>query len=141
MNPWPALIDTVRAHAGRFLQFGSIGAANAVLDFGLFLGFVQYLGWHPVPANVTSYMIAVANSYVLNRAITFRAHSKTRGFFDGFLRFLAVGLIGLAISTATLFLFLYILPPAVAKLASILVTMLWNYAASWLLVFKQRQSG
>ena len=108
---------TVRDHAGRFMRFGGIGAANAFVDLGLFLAFVEYLAWHPIPANITSYLIAVANSYVLNRAITFRHHRGDRGFFDGLLRFMGVGLVGLAISTITVTLFLYVLPPALASSA------------------------
>jgi putative flippase GtrA len=136
-----AMAATVRSHAGRFVRFGGIGAANAFVDWGLFLACIEILGWHPIAANVTSYLIAVANSYVLNRAITFRAHRGNRGFFEGLLRFMGVGLVGLAISTLTVTLFLYVSPPAVAKALSILVTMLWNYSASWLLVFKQRDAG
>lgn len=131
-------IAVARAHARRFIRFGGIGAANSLVDLGLFLVLVELLDWFPILANVTSYLVAVANSYVLNRLITFRDDKSAHGFFAGLLRFMGVGLIGLAISTISLGIFLYFLSPVPAKLLSILVTLFWNYSASWLFVFKDR---
>ena len=107
----------------------------------MFLLLVELFGWLPLLANVTSYLVAVANSYVLNRMITFRDDKTAHGFLAGLLRFMGVGLIGLLISTVSLGIFLYFLSPVPAKLLSIATTLLWNYSASWIFVFRGSKTG
>ena len=55
-----------------------------------------------IAANITSWMVAVSISYILNSSITFAAESGRRLRWRHYLAFLAAGIVGLIANTATL---------------------------------------
>ncbi len=55
-----------------------------------------------IAANVTSWIVAVSGSYIMNSSITFAAESGRRLRWRHYLAFLAAGIVGLIANTATL---------------------------------------
>lgn len=72
----------------QFVKFSIVGAANAVLDFAVYIGLTRFTGyWHAhyVGAASVSFVLAVLSSYVINTYWTFRQqgtdHVRAAKFF------------------------------------------------------------
>jgi putative flippase GtrA len=114
-------------------RFAVVGLTNFVVSFSVF-----YVCYHYMPgavqrhapdgalANLLAYAAGMVNSFVLNRAWTFRATGSTA---VQALRFCAVSLSSLAVSTAAMFWFVDVLAyPAIAVWVPLtLVVMTLNY--------------
>jgi len=93
-----------------------------------------------IAANVTSWLVAVSGSYVMNSSITFAAESGRRLRWRHYLGFVASGVAGLIANTAMLVFaaqFL-LLPVYVAKAIAILASFVVNFALSHFVVFRVR---
>jgi putative flippase GtrA len=87
----------------QFAVYGAIGISCAGLDFFAF--FVLSHLFPPLVANTASVGLGIGASYALNSRITFRDEERGR---TTFLRFVSVGLTGLAISNAIIFFLIHI---------------------------------
>lgn len=94
-----------------------------------------------VAANITSWMVAVSVSYVLNSSITFAAESGRRLRWRHYLAFLAAGIVGLIANTATLVFAaqVVLLPVHLAKALAILASFVVNFSLSHFVVFRRRE--
>lgn len=117
----------------QFLRFATVGVANTLLDFLIFIALINLTSLSPIVANVISYSAGIANSFVWNKHWTFGDKEPTTtkqlvlfGIGNG---------AGLALSTATVALLIGFLGPFFAKVISVGVTLLWNYAFSRRIVF------
>jgi putative flippase GtrA len=127
-----------RAVALKAISFAMVGVVNTAIDFSLFWLIITYLHWPLVPANMSSWLIAVSFSYAMNSFITFGPESGRILRWRDYATFAASGIAGMLTSTATLFLLSYMLPVLVAKLASILVSFVVNFSLSHFVVFRAR---
>jgi putative flippase GtrA len=128
----------MRAHTA--LRFGIVGIANTFLDFVVFLLLVRGLSMEPLWANLTAFFMAVTNSFLLNRHWTFAVTiEKDQQLFLIYLRYIAVNSVGLALGTSLIYLLLPWMSVELAKVASVLVTFLWNYFGSRYLVFNKKE--
>lgn len=112
------------------LRFAGVGVVTTLLDTVLFAG-LTHAGVPPAPANLLSYSCGIAVSYGLNRRWTFRA----AGSHGQAVRFALSMLLGLAISTALVATLSTYLPPVAAKVVTVPIVFLWNFAASRFWVF------
>jgi putative flippase GtrA len=119
----------------RALRFGAVGVANTLLDLALFSVLTLVAGSPAIAANVVSYSAGMILSFVLNRAWTFRDRERRRAWSQLML-FFTGNLLGLALSTTVVALFVKAWGPLLAKAASLGVTFAWNYAFSNLIVFR-----
>ena len=88
--------------------------------------------------NAISFSLGAANSYVLNARLTFRVEREARTL-PTMLRFVVMIASTLAMSQVILWLGLHLrLPPASAKLLSLIATFLFGFAVSKLFVFRGR---
>jgi len=53
----------------RVLKFGVVGIVNTAVDFALFSGLTVGLGARAIPANVASYSVGIATSFLLNLSL------------------------------------------------------------------------
>lgn len=147
MKPTPS----ARIH--EVLKFVVVGAINTALDLLVLnaLLLVSHQGNNTFSFSIfkaISFMVAVVNSYLMNKYWTFAAN-KTRSARVEFAQFLAVSLVGLAVNNvvATL-VFQYVsiaadmtrLRPTIAGLAGSGAGLIWNYAGYKLFVFRARHS-
>lgn len=129
-----------RALSLKAVSFALVGLVNSAIDFSVFWTAARYFGWHLVPANMLSWSVAVSCSYVMNSFITFGPESGHTLRWPAYFTFVASGIAGMVASTATLYALAFALPLVAAKLLSILVSFVVNFAFSHLVVFRERKS-
>jgi putative flippase GtrA len=145
------------------LSFASIGVVNTLVDYGVFLLVRAALsgsaaGLHAigslndfcqcsnanattlVVANLISWSVAVTGSYIMNSSITFAAESGRQLRLKAYLTFVASGIAGLLVNTATLLFAAEVLalPVWLAKAVAILASFLVNFSLSHFVVFRPR---
>jgi putative flippase GtrA len=125
-----------RALRLKAISFASIGVINTIVDFSLFSFAHLYLGWPIIPANVTSWLVAVSGSYVMNTLITFAAESRRKLRPRTYALFLAAQASGLVANTATVFIASYFIPVLLAKALAIGVSFLVDFSLSNFVVFR-----
>jgi putative flippase GtrA len=93
-----------------------------------------------VVANLISWSVAVTGSYVMNSSITFAAESGRQLRWHAYLTFVASGIAGLLVNTATLLFAaeILLLPVWLAKAIAILASFLVNFSMSHFVVFRVR---
>ena len=155
-----------RALSTKAFSFAVIGLLNTAVDYVVFLG-ARALYMHiPVAlsafaslaaicrcgapetvlliaANVTSWLVAVSGSYVLNSTITF-AHESGRVLrWRDYSVFVVTGIAGLIANTATLVVAaqVLLLPVWLAKALAVLASFVVNFALSHFVVFRPRGQG
>ncbi|MGH7247986.1 MAG: GtrA family protein, partial [Pseudomonadota bacterium] len=93
-----------------------------------------------IAANMTSWIVAVTGSYMLNSSITFAAESGRQLRWRSYFTFLASGIAGWLANTATLVFAaqMLLLPIWLAKAAAILASFVVNFSLSHFVVFRVR---
>lgn len=147
------------------LSFALIGLINTAVDYGVFLsaraafqsspaalaGFAALAGNCRcgeaetvllTGANITSWLVAMSGSYVLNAWFTFAAESGRRLHWRGYAVFALSGIVGLIVNTAVLLMAaqLLLLPVWLAKGLAILASFIVNFALSHFVVFRARHA-
>ena len=135
VSPARSQRSRINSNLPKILIFAGIGVINTLADLALFAAFVQAAHWPAPAANVCSASAAICLSFALNRNITFRQSAYRHGTLRQFIRFAAINLIALALSTLQVGLLALVLPPMAAKLLSIPLTFAWGFIASQRFVF------
>ena len=118
------------------MLFALVGASSTTLDVALFWLLIDLAQVPPLPANAVSYSLAAANSFLLNKFITFRHRKAQRGSVRQVAIFVLVRLTCLAVSSLVLAAALSLLSSLAAKLVSVAVTFTLAYTLSSRLVFR-----
>lgn len=130
------MLHILKSHYKRFRRFSSVGVVNTLLDFGVF-SFLFYVEDVPyVIAHIMAFFLALANSFLLNALWTFKNLKRDR-LARQIAAFVAVGVVGLVLSTTTIYILGQYIPVLLAKIAATGVSMIWNYTGSWLFVFRK----
>lgn len=85
----------------RFGKFLLVGALNTLIDFGLMNLFSGWLGIPLVLAQALSFILAVINSYTLNRLWVY-PESQAKSLASQFSKFALINAAGLALRTLTI---------------------------------------
>jgi putative flippase GtrA len=95
-----------------------------------------------IAANITSWIVAVTGSYILNSSITFAAESGRQLRLERYLAFIMAGVIGLLANTAVLVFVAQVLLLSVyiAKAVAILASFIVNFSLSHFVVFRVRHN-
>ncbi len=147
-------------------SFALIGVVNTAIDYSVFLlarGAFEH--WPPasaafaalaascrcgaaptvllIAANMTSWVVAVSCSYIMNSSITFAAESGRQLRWRHYLAFIVAGIVGLVANTATLVFAaqVWLLPVYVAKALAILASFIVNFSLSHFVVFRPRDGS
>ncbi|WP_019635138.1 GtrA family protein [Paenibacillus fonticola] len=129
--------------AVQFLKFNAVGLVNTVIDFALF-SLLLFLGMASVWAQVVSYTAGTANSFVMNKKITFteKSGSPKNGIVNTlqFVRFGALNVAVLALTLLLLHLFIFVggIPPLTAKLMVTGFTVIVNFYGNRKWVFTKQ---
>ena len=129
------IIPTLLKKYRDLLLYGIFGATSAGLDFFVFTLLVNYFGIHYITANCISIFAGIATSFTLNRNYNFKVKDNPSRRFA---IFLSIGLCGLLLSNAILFLCVEILHVGnlLSKLLSIVVVSLLQFLANKYITFK-----
>jgi len=128
----------------QIVKFSITGVVNTIIDFSILNFLIQIFAWSVLPANTVSFSLAVINSYFLNKYWTFR--DKQPIHIKQFSIFIGVSLIGLGLSNLLIYIGLQIFQNYdfglafawhynIAKAASALIVLIWNFLASKFWVF------
>lgn len=131
-----ATVRRFAANYQRMIRFAIVGAINTAIDFSIFTVLYYRLAVWVVPANICSYGVAVTNSYLMHRYWTFADRGERRPSARQFLVFLSFNLVGLSISTVTVWLLTAVMPALLAKTCAIFATFVWNYWSSRTFVYR-----
>ncbi|TGQ71121.1 GtrA family protein [Mesorhizobium sp. M00.F.Ca.ET.186.01.1.1] len=120
-----------RSTGSKIVRFALVGLVNTAIDLAGFFVLLK-LGVSPLPANITSWFIAVIFSFVANGFWSFERDPTIR-LHDAFLRFVSLGaLISLGVSSLSIALFAGIAGVWPAKVGGVVVAAVLNFlAARW----------
>ncbi len=127
--------DIVRSHYKSFSKFSVVGAFNTVIDFSVFFILNDIVGIGFIFAHICAFFVALANSFVFNALWTFK-NLKRDQLVKQISAFIVIGLIGLMLSTLTIYIAGLYTNVYIAKVLAMFVSFSWNYIGSWLFVFK-----
>jgi putative flippase GtrA len=155
-----------RTISRKAITFALIGVLNTVVDYVLFLAAraaymhsplaLAAFAWIAgicrcgapetvllIVANMTSWIVAVSGSYVLNSSITFAAESGRKLRWRDYITFVVSGIVGLIANTAILIIAaqVLLLPVWLAKALAILASFVVNFTLSHFVVFRPRGGG
>jgi putative flippase GtrA len=120
-------------------KFCTVGASGYVVNLAVYATLLA-VGVHYLPAAVCSFLVAVTNNYLWNRAWTFR-HQRGHLVFQGF-RFLLVSTVALAANLAFLsVLVAFGVPKLPAQAIAIALVTPWNFVANKLWSFRRRSES
>ena len=143
------------------ISFALIGVVNTLVDATIFFVGYTYLTSSPealrwisdlattcrcaspdnlrlIVINVSSWLIAVSGSYMMNSFITFAAESGRQLRWRAYGTFVASSVVGGVANTATLVLVAQLVPVWAAKACAILVSFMVNFSMSHFVVFRPR---
>jgi len=130
----------------QFVKFGIVGFVSFTIDAGLYLLLTRALGVFYIYAKVTSFCIAAANSYILNRRWTFQSTSPDR--LRQFAQFLVVASTGAGMNAGIMYLLhgRLRIHDMHAFLVAVGVVMFWNFLVNRAWTFRhhpgeQHESG
>ena len=130
----------------KFLKFGVVGFMGMIVDYAVLFMLKEWASVPALWANAVSFTVAATSNYIFNRVWTFRSKEKDVG--GEYMRFFVVSLVGLGISTCTLWLLGLMLPEwndgarfYLLKLVAIAVTTIWNFFGNMLFTFHQTKNG
>jgi putative flippase GtrA len=103
-------------------RFLTVSIGNTVLGIALFWMLLDYFG--PVEANLLSYSAGIAAGFFLNRSWTFRGKQGSA------VKYVAVYLSGLGLSTTFVGIASLVMPALIAKVLSCPVSFVWTYGMS-----------
>ncbi len=125
-----------RQRIREFLLYCIIGCSGVFLDFLIFTILCTGFEWHYQLANAIGVTCGICNNFFLNAIFNFK---RTDRLFLRFLSFYGVGLTGLAISAALLWLFIdrFSFPVIISKLMIIFIVTLVQFTLNKLITFKE----
>jgi putative flippase GtrA len=115
-----------------------VGVINTAIDYVVFWILISFTPLSSVLANVISFSLGAANSFLMNSTITFGDPHTTHCNYESAWRFVAVVLLCLAISTAIVAVGEQFIHPLAAKIISIVGTFTAGYLLNSRFVFRSR---
>ncbi|MGH1455161.1 MAG: GtrA family protein [Alphaproteobacteria bacterium] len=133
------MIDIFKSHYKNLSKFTVVGAVNTVIDFSVFYFLYNIFGVYYVLAHIGAFFVALINSFYFNAIWTFKNLKKDELFKQVFV-FLIIGLIGLGLSSLTIYTLgeWFFNNMYAAKIFAMFVSFVWNYIGSWVFVFKPK---
>ena len=116
--------------------FAVVGAINTVIDYAVFWALISFTPLSPILANVISFSLGAANSFLMNSTITFGGPHTNHCSYKSAQRFVLVVFLCLALSTAIVAVGVQFIHPLAAKLISIIVNFTVGYLLSSRFVFR-----
>ncbi len=135
MNGAAKLFERAKTHP--LARFAAVGVIATAIDFGVFSALLLGAGVAAAPANVVSYATSLVANFNLNRRWTFKQQKdpKTAARQGG--RFLIANVGGLALSTAAVVGLSAVIPELWAKVGSVPIVFIYNFACAKLWVYRE----
>ena len=121
------------------IKFGLVGLLNTATDFAVFSACIYFLGFGVVPANVFAFVVAVSQSYFVNKIWTFKAAASQKKNASQMTKFVTIQLTALGISSALLLLTENHLHWSLGKIVAVLFTFCWSFLLIRYFVFSEEK--
>ena len=121
----------------QFVRYFFVGGFAFVLDFGLLYILTEYAGLHYLLSATLSFIAGLLVNYIISCLWVF-SNSKFKSRIVEFLFFAAIGVVGLALNDALIWLFTDCIGThyMFSKIVAAAVVYLWNFFARKYLVFR-----
>ena len=127
-----------RANWEQLVKFCLVGAMGYVVNLAVYTVLLEVAGFHYLPAAIGSFLVAVTNNYLWNRAWTFR-HQRGHVVLQG-ARFLLVSTLALGANLIVLHLLVRAgLGEVVAQAIAIVLVTPVNFVGNKLWSFRHRR--
>lgn len=124
-----------------FIKYAIVGVLGTAIDLGALYLLVEYARMDVILASVFSFLLAVVNNFILNKAWTFQ--NKSKNYRKLFIKFLIVSLVGLLITVSCMHLFVNVanIWYIFAKAITSLIVLSWNFLGNkfWTFVINQKE--
>jgi putative flippase GtrA len=132
----PTFISRIINNKLQIFSYAIIGGFSAFVDFSIFKTLIDLIGVKYIFSNIISVNFGIFTSYLLNMKFTFKLNDYLS---FRFFKFYLVGLIGLAVSTLLLYIFIDFLglDKIIAKLLIIVFVALLQFTINKLYTFKK----
>jgi dolichyl-phosphate beta-glucosyltransferase len=125
-----------------FIKYATVGVLGTAIDLGALYLLVEYAQMDVILASVLSFLLAVVNNFILNKAWTFQ--NKSKNYRKLFIKFLIVSLVGLLLTIFCMQLFVNVahIWYMFAKVITSLIVLSWNFLGNkfWTFSIKQKQN-
>lgn len=110
----------------QFIFYAAIGLSGVALDYSLYAILYKIFGWNYIIASVASTSAGITNNFIWNSLLNFKTKDR---LLRRFATFYAVGLLGLAVASALLYVQVesWNVSPLIAKLSTIILVLLLQY--------------
>ena len=119
-----------------FVVYCVIGVSGVALDYASYFVLVNWIGVYYLLANAISSSLGITNNFLLNSFFNFKVKDR---MLVRFVSFYCVGLLGLAVSSAMLFVMVTLahMNPNYSKLWTLAVIVLLQYNLNRLISFRK----
>lgn len=125
-----------------FIKYALVGILGTAIDIGSLYLFVEYVHIEVIQASILSFLLAVINNFILNKAWTFQ--NKSKNYRKLFIKFLIVSLVGLLITISCMHLFVNIahIWYIFAKALTSIIVLSWNFLGNkfWTFNIQQKEN-
>jgi putative flippase GtrA len=128
-----------RTIIAKMFSFAAIGVLNVAVDVTVFSIGYKLFQLPLVLSNVLAWAVAVSGSFAMNTKLTFNRETGGAFSWKHYLRFVASGVLGAIVATATLVVLSQLTNIFVAKFLSIVAAFGVNFSMSHFLVFRTEQ--
>jgi len=119
----------------RFFRFAVVGGIATVIQFSILVALVELAHVNKLIANAIGFAFAATANYLMNRYFTFAGTQSHMGY--GILKFAVTSVIGLGINTIIFQTLMSLgLWYVIAWVLATGLTLIWNYSAARLIVFR-----
>lgn len=124
-----------------FIKYAIVGVLGTAIDLGALYILVEYARMDVILASVFSFLLAVVNNFIINKAWTFQ--NKSKNYRKLFIKFLIVSLVGLLLTVSCMHLFVNVanIWYIFAKAITSLIVLSWNFLGNkfWTFVINQKE--
>lgn len=123
---------------GEFMRYVVVGGIAAVADLSVLYVAAVQIQVHYLTAGLIAFLVGLTINYILSVTWAFR-HRSVENRLVEFAIFAAVGVAGLGLNEAVLYLFtgLLALHVMLSKLVAVATVFMWNFGARKLILFRK----
>lgn len=125
----------IRSHPRRIATFVGIGMINTAIDILSFACLYGLADLDVISSNVAAFLIAVTNSFILNRLVTFADRPSRGDAPRAFARFFMVAVTAMTASTVIVYLLSQFMHPMFGKLIATAASTTINYTGCYWFAF------
>lgn len=124
----------------QLFRYGFVGGLAFLVDYGTLVLLTEFAGMHYLLAATISFILGLITNYLLSITWVFSQHKLNNRWVE-FLLFAFIGVVGLGLNDAIMFLCTERcgIHYTLSKIIATAIVFFWNFLARKLILFKQRQ--